>query len=174
MKLEVHKNLQTPFMHKNGNLLTQALFLEYSYIDPKYSIYTIHDEDKIHKGKTYYSLKKLYLQEEDITEYLFASKHLSGWQHWLRLQEKTTRLQPHIKEWREELQVLLRAKGMQKVLNSASTGNYHAAKFLVDKGWEGQRGRPSKDEVTRERKQQAAVDAAVLKDAERLGIKRVK
>ncbi|MFM0827351.1 hypothetical protein, partial [Klebsiella oxytoca] len=51
-----------------GRPLTQGLFLEIGY-NTEYAVYTLEDEDKEYKGKTYPALKKLYLACEDPTEY---------------------------------------------------------------------------------------------------------
>ena len=61
-------------------------------------------------------------------------------------------LAAHIEKWRFELELKLRAEGVQRVLKSArSKGNWLAAKFLAEKGWEvRQAGRPSKEDVERE------------------------
>ena len=63
-----------------GRPLTQSLFLELGYTE--HSVYTLKEQDYAYKGKNYPSLKRLYLKEEDVTEYEFATKHLLGWQHW--------------------------------------------------------------------------------------------
>jgi|TARA_R110000796_G_scaffold104371_1_gene214207 hypothetical protein len=168
--LQCHPNLKTPFTTKGGNFITQALFLELSYNDTRYSIYTLDDDDKEFKGETYYSLKKLYLLCDDVTEYTFATTWLGGWQHWQRLLEKTTSLHPYIESWREELEVKLRSQGLLGVLESASNGNYNAQKYLTDKGWDTKRGRPSKEEVSGEKKKKAMIKSEVDEDAQRIGL----
>jgi len=57
------------------------------------------------------------------------------------------------------------------VIEQAIEGNYQASKWLADKGWEvdaPKRGRPSKQEVEKETKQQAKVKLAVMNDYKRL------
>ena len=70
------------FKDKQGKWLTQALFLEMGY-KPQ-AIFTLDDEDKEYNNKLYPSLKKLYLESDDPTEYK-VSQHLGGWNHWKRL-----------------------------------------------------------------------------------------
>ena len=131
-----------------GRPLTQGLFLEVNY-DEKYAVYTLKDDDHEYKGTTYPSLKKLYLKEEDPTEYLFASKHLLGWDQWQRICENRI-LKKHITEWRNELEMKLRALAIRRMIDMADSenGNFQAAKFLADRGWDKRAaGRPSKAEI---------------------------
>lgn len=132
-----------------GRPLTQSLFLEIGYSD--YAVYTLKEQDYEYKGKVYPSLKALYLKEEDPTEYQFASRHLLGWQHWKRLCENK-QVAKFIDEWREELELKIRSQAIRDMQNLCATesGNYSAAKFLADRGWEKRgAGRPSKNEKER-------------------------
>jgi hypothetical protein len=127
-----------------GRPLTQGLFLEIGY--GEYAVYTLKEYDYPYKGKHYPSLKKLYLAEEDPTEYSFAEKHLLGWQHWKRLCENK-QIARHVAEWREELELKLRSQAIRDMINLCANegGNYSAAKFLADRGWDKRAaGRPSK------------------------------
>ena len=133
----------------NGKPLTQSLFLEIGYND--FAIFTLKEQDYDYNGKLYPSLKRLYLEMEDPTEYEFASTYLLGWRHWKRMNENKI-LAKHFDEWREELEYRMRCKGVKALLNSAKNGNFQAAKFFVDKGWDKrQAGRPSKLEMEREK-----------------------
>lgn len=133
-----------------GRPLTQSLFLECGY-NIQYAVFTFNDEDKIYDGRVYPSLKKLYLQCEDPTEYQFAKKHLLNWNHWKRLNENKM-LREHFDEWREELEILIRSDAIQAIRDMTADGsNYQAAKFLADRGWDKRgAGRPSKAEKERE------------------------
>ena len=55
----------------NGIPLTQSLFLEIGYTD--YAVFTLKDDDYEYKGRVYPSLKRLYLEMEDVGEYEFAT-----------------------------------------------------------------------------------------------------
>ena len=139
-----------------GRPLTQSLFLELGY-KTEFAIYTLKDDDYTYEGKVYPSLKRLYLEEKDPTEYTFACSNLLGWKHWLRLCANKIILK-HIEEWREELEVKLRSEGIKKAFLSAEGGSFQAAKWLADRGWEARgAGRPSKEAVERETKMQARV-----------------
>lgn len=144
MAYEVDKNRLSD---DSGRPLTQSLFLEIGYTD--FSVYTLKDHDHEHNGKLYPSLKRLYVEMEDPTEYEFASTYLLGWKHWQRICENK-QIRKHIDEWREELEYKLRSKAVKYMLTSANAGNYQAAKWFADKGW-AQRGagRPSKEELER-------------------------
>lgn len=133
-----------------GRPLTQSLFLELGYSE--YSVYTLKEHDYAYKGKNYPSLKRLYLKEEDVTEYEFATKHLLGWQHWKRLCENK-QIRKHIDDWREELELKIRAQAIRDMQNLCASegGNFSATKFLADRGWEKRgAGRPSKQDKERE------------------------
>jgi hypothetical protein len=97
-------------------------------------------------GVTYYSLKKLYLAEEDPVEYDFANKYLLGWAHWKRL-ERNKLLTQAIEEWREELDYKLKAKYAIQMAKLAHEGSYQATKWFLDKGWASRgAGRPTNAE----------------------------
>lgn len=159
-------NLKDKMYDSGGKPLTQSLFLEIGYTEQ--AIYTLKDNDHIHNGKHYPSLKRLFLECADPTEYEFATTHLLGWKHWLRLCENKV-LRKHIDEWRDELEIKLRSQGVKEVMKSAVAGNYQAAKFLADRGWINRgAGRPTKDEVEHERKVQAALTDEFSADVHRL------
>jgi hypothetical protein len=154
------------FVDSAGKPMTQSLFLEIGYTEQ--AVYTLKDQDYLYEGKWYPSLKKLYLQTEDPTEYEFATLYLLNWRHWQRLCENKV-LRKHIDEWRDELEVKLRSKGVKEVMRSALAGNYQAAKFLADRGWDTRgAGRPSKAEVEHEKKIQAAMSDEYSADVVRL------
>lgn len=149
-----------------GRPITQSLFLELGYTDM--AIFTLKDEDYEYNGKIYPALKRLYLEFEDVTEYEFANTYLLGWQHWKRLCDNKA-IRKHVEEWREELEFKMRSRGVKSLLISANSGNFQAAKFFVDKGWDKRiAGRPSKAELEREKEFQSRVADEYAGDAERL------
>lgn len=134
-----------------GRPLTQSLFLEMGYNVP-YAVYTLNDEDKEYQERIYPSLKRLFLECEDPTEYVFAKTHLLGWGHWQRLNENKM-LRPYFDEWRVELEVALRSDAIRSIMDLTvqDTANFQAAKWLADGNWNKRgAGRPSKAEVERE------------------------
>lgn len=160
----IDKNLlKTP----NGIPLTQGLFLEIGYKD--YAVYTTKDEDYEYKGKVYPSLKKLYLEMEDIVEYEFATTHLLGWAHWQRMCANR-QLIKYINEWREELELKLRSRAVKAMRDKVNTEQgINAAKWLAEKGWDKKAvGRPSKQEEEREKRIQERLDIDWAGDLERI------
>jgi len=148
------------FLDSTGRPITQALFLEIGYT--QFAVYTLKDNDHIWNDKVYPSIKRLYLEMNDPTEYKFANTYLLGWKHWKRICENKA-LKGYIAEWREELELKLRCQGIIHALDSAKSGSFQAAKWIADRGWESRgAGRPSKDEIEREKKFQTRVEAESL------------
>lgn len=140
----------------SNNWLTKAIFLEQSYSDKSNVKYTLKNYD--HSG--YPSLYKLYMDEADPTEVVFAQKYLGGWAHWKELQECTW-FKPIVAQWREELELRMKAQALSTIkrfaVDSESKSCYDANKFLLSGGWKTPQekrskvGRPSKEAI----KQQA-------------------
>lgn len=156
--MEIKLPTKADLVDHMGKPLTQSIFLETGYSD--FAVYTLKDDHHTYNGKLYPSLKKLFIEKEDPMEYDFANQYLLGWKHWQRMNANKM-LRAHFDEWREELEFRLRCKGIKAMLESAIGGNYQAAKFFADKGWDKRiAGRPSKEEVNRE----VAFQAQVAKD----------
>ena len=131
-----------------GRPITQSLFLEIGYSD--FSVFTLKDDHYVYNGRLMPSLKKLFIEHEDPTEYDFADTYLLGWRHWRRMNENKV-LRKHFDEWREELELRLRSKAVRQTIKQAEEGNFSASKWLADRGWEKRgAGRPSKDEVRKQ------------------------
>lgn len=132
------------FLDSSGRPITQSLFLEIGYTE--HAIYTLKDQDHKWEGKLYPSLKRLYLEKEDVTEYDFATEYLLGWKHWQRICENK-QIKLHVEEWREELEYKLRSRSTKQMIDLAASGSYQAAKWVADRGWDVRpAGRPSKAE----------------------------
>ena len=154
-----------------GKLLTQSLFLELGYNDT--AIFTLKDSDHVYGGRTYPSIKRLYLECEDPTEYEFATQYLYSWKHWQRLCENKT-IRKYIDEWREELEYKLRSRAIKQAIKLGEEGTFQAAKWVADRGWATRgAGRPSKAEVEQEKRIQERITDEYQEDVERL-LKRVK
>lgn len=150
----------------SGRPMTQSLFLELQY-SPS-AIYTLKDEDYEYNGKVLPSLKRLYLEEEDPTEYYVATKYLLGVRHWLRICDNKA-FKPYIDEWRFELELKLRAKGVKGLIASAQKGSQTSLKWLTDRGWSDRpAGRPSKEEMEREKKIMSSITSEYEDDFKRL------
>ena len=145
---------KSKFKDDGGRPITQSLFLEIGYNENAY--YTLKDEDHDYKGKVYPSLKRLYLEHEDVTEYDFATTYLLGWSHWQRLCGNK-QVRKHIDEWRFELELKLRAAGIRAIIESAldEDGGFQAQKYLADRGWaKAGAGRPKKDTSDYDKRQE--------------------
>ena len=159
-------NKHSLMLDSMGRFRTQSLFLELGYSDE--SLYTLKDIDHEWNGKNYPSLKRLYLECADPTEYTFATTHLLGWRHWQRICENKV-LARHVEEWRDELEVKLRSKAILDAVHAAKTGNFQAAKWVADRGWANKgAGRPSKSDVERETKIQSRIDEEYKGDVVRM------
>jgi hypothetical protein len=131
------------FKTAKGAYITQGLIHEFCQ-NPKLKFYTIQGHDIMWHGKRLYSLKKAYMTMEDPTEYLFAEKYFCDWNHWQRVCENKA-IRRHIEEWRKELQLKLKAKGIAKMRDLASTGDREASKWMAECKWDAAlRGRPKK------------------------------
>lgn len=159
----------------NNNQLTQSIFLEHQW-NKEVAVYSWGDRHKEYKGKVYPSLKKLYLDMGDVTEYNFATTHLLGWSHWQRL-NRSEYLADKFREWREELEVKVRAGAIENIMTIADSdsGGFQAAKWLADKGWDKRgAGRPSKQEVEKETRVQAKIAGEFTSDVKRMNDYRTK
>lgn len=161
------ENTRDMFVDDRGRYKTLSLFLEIDY--NKDAIYTLKGYDHTYGDKVYPSLKRLYLECSDPTEYEFASRYLADWDHWQKMCNNKV-LATHIEKWRYELELKLRAEGVQRIIRSArSKGNWLAAKFLAEKGWDVRiAGRPSKEDVERETKIQAHIQSEFDDDIARI------
>lgn len=151
-----------------GRPITQALFLEIGYTT--HAFYTLKDDDYEYKGKMYPSLKRLYLEHEDVHEYDFATTYLLGWNHWKRMLGNK-QIRKYIDEWREELDLKLRSAGMKAIIESAldEDSGFQAQKYLADKGWEKTgAGRPKKDTSEQDKKLQDAINSDFKADIIRI------
>jgi hypothetical protein len=169
--LDVEKSI---FKDSMNRWRTQSLFIETYYnkmrLDPSdvsyEPLFTLKDHD--HQGKP--SLKRLYLDCQDPTEYEFATKHLGGWQHW-QILVTLKWFEPYILLWREELEVLIRSKALAKIMADAgsdSKTSTQSAKYIADGGYKekSKRGKSSKAERAKEQ----AVKDRLAKDSERIGL----
>lgn len=153
---------------KNGRPLTQGLFLETNY-NTDHAVYTLKEEDHEYEGKVYPSIKRLFLDFEDPTEYEFANEYFLGWKHWNRI--KSNKLfTDHIAEWQEELDYKMRAASLKAIVDIAvEQEHFGAHKYILEKQWKkGQAGRPAKKEKEREQKLLEAIENDYAVDIERV------
>ena len=141
---------RSDFTDARGRYLTLSLFLEIEYKEE--ALYTLKDYDHEYNGKIYPSLKKLYLEVGDPTEYQFATKHLAGWDHWQKIIGNKILLQ-EVEKWRTELEMKLRSEAVRTIYGQSRKGSVTAAKWLAERGWDDRpAGRPSKAEIEKQTK----------------------
>lgn len=162
------------FKNNQGKYYTNALFKELDGFDAGVSLYTLASEDITVGDKTYIALRKEYLRIEDPTEYHFAVKYFDSWKHWKEVRE-SPKIKPHVDEWREELEVMLRSKGVKGVYDKALDGDYQASKWLADRGWSDKptkkRGAPTRADVVAEARKEAKVIGVIDSHWERMNNK---
>lgn len=117
-------------------------------------------------------LKQKYLDIGDLTEYRFALEALGGWQHWKILQASPF-LREHVSQWREELELSVRAEALAKIINTSRTDSkdgFIATRYLADRQWAtpAEKGRPSKQQIAARAKDLAAEHNRLEDDYERI------
>jgi hypothetical protein len=141
--------------------------------------WTLKENDHQADGRVYKSMKKMYIEMEDVTEYDFAHAALGSYKHWERLLESPI-IRPHIDQWRKELNLKLKARAMKSIIKAATEDeklSFQAMKYLADNDYldkKGKRGRPSKEEVQAELRKEVQTNKTLLDDAARIGLKLVK
>lgn len=142
------KSYETKFRYKN-NTFKLGNLLEGISDEPQFILYTIAREDT-----KYPSLYQAYMNEEDFTEFNFASKYFESYQHWKKVCELKL-FAGHISEWREELELKVKARNLKSLIDKA-VEDTSVAKFLLGNKWiedtqkikgTNLRGRPSKEEI---------------------------
>ena len=167
MRYPKHKEL---LKDSRNRYRTMSLFREF-YLSEVEPLWTLQDEDP--QG-VLPSLKKLYMDIADPTEYEFALQAFGSWKHWLKIKNSKA-IKVLLEDWPIELEVKLRSEGIKGVIKEAESGKskFNAAKFLANADWKSttsKRGRPSKEEVDRERKIAAKLNSEFSQDAERIGL----
>lgn len=151
-----YKGGDNPFRDSIGNFRTQSLFLETNVTDNA-SLFTLKDDDYEKDGQTYPSLKRIYLSYDDPTEWQFVEEVFGNWRHWERICGNQVLLK-YITQWRNELEIKLRSKGIRSVIG-LSKDKESAAKWLAEGKWNpAGRGRPSKDEVERQKRVASGIE----------------
>ena len=116
-----------------GRYKTLALFAE--TLDPRVAangyepVFTLKDHD-LDDGTP--SLKRLYLQAMDPSEFSFAEEVFGTYLHWQKLIECTW-FQPYLEQWRKELDLKLQSEAIKKMRQQAQEGNVQAT---GDRDWE--------------------------------------
>lgn len=162
-----------------GAFQTKGLFYETTLPDERPDFgtkWTLKEKDLVIGDKTYTSMKRVYLEMEDVTEYDFAIATLGSYKHWERLVESPI-IRKHIDQWRKELNLKLKARAMKSIIKSATEDeklSFQAMKYLADNEYldrKSKRGRPSKEEISAELRREVENSKTFRDDAERIGLK---
>lgn len=139
-------------------------------------LFTLKDEDHEVDGHYFFSLKKIYMEYDHVPglEYDFAKDIFGSWDHWQKLIKSSMRHE--FQSWRDELDVRIKAEALRNMMiasRSPDARGVAASKYLADKGYADKRvaGRPSKEEVERQKKIATDVQNTLSEDMERLGLK---
>lgn len=154
-----------------GAFRTVSLFVGYntSNLEP---ILTLAEEDQVVDGVVYPSLQKIYLSYNDPTEYQFAIDVFGSWRAWKRI-SGSAKIAEHVNRWREEAEIRMRSeaiRALHEVATNEGPRGVGAAKYVAERGWEKRAGRPSNEEVERQKRIHAGISKALDEDAERIGI----
>lgn len=104
-------------------------------------------------------LRLEYLEARDPLEYDFVqrSRFVENWAHWNFILASPY-CRPDVNKWRDELELKLRSEALQEIIKQSKTEKgFQAQKFLLEKGWDTKRGRPSKEEVEGELAKKAII-----------------
>lgn len=139
------------FKNSQGVYLTRQLFVELTDSERTYCLYSLRPNDYEIDGKVYPSLRRLYVELGDESEYEFAKRYFDGWTHWQRLVTSSWFMQ-YLKPIREELQVKIMSDALKHIRKKAASGDYHANKYLYERGLQSTNpvGRPSKAKIKEE------------------------
>lgn len=155
------------FKDSVGRWLTKALFYEANNYRIEDALFTVGDEDITVKGKNLISLRKRFVEADDPTGYTIATEFLGGYAHWEALLKSS--IKTEIEKWQTELDVKLRSIGLKNTIALARNGNFNAAKFLAEKGWDKRTaGRPTKAEIEGRLKQDAELHLTFDEDLKRM------
>ena len=157
------------FKDRLGRFITQSLFIEFGY-DTEKALYTLRDEDVIHKGKTYPSLKNAFIGFLDPRGFYFAKEYFYNYEHYKRLM-KNSQIQIVFSQWIEELELMLQADGLtQLITHSRGEKGQASAKWLAQCGWRGKSGagRPTKKQIENALKRETRMQNVTDQDYERI------
>lgn len=127
-----------------GSWLTKGLFVE-NYTASQWKelkcrpYFTLKDKDAVNeRGYKFLSLRKIYMEMADQSEYNFAMTVFGSFELWNTI-AKSTWMKKHVEVWREDLQAKLKSEAFAVVKDIAVNGPpataLSAAKFLLTQEW---------------------------------------
>jgi len=164
------------YKSSNGKLRTNSLFIELNKTK-SLAIFSISDEDVTKNSIDYPSLRKIYLNYNDPTEYEFAIEVFGSWKQWETILGNA-QLMTYIQDWRDEAEIKYRSIALKALVATATQDGAKgttAAKYIAEKGWiKRKAGAPSREERAGMKKINDAVTKETKEAAERMGLKLVK
>ena len=158
----------SPYTDTMGRFHTKALFVE--TISKELLAKGVKPVYTLKGDPAYTDIREIFIDSDDPTGYTFAMQAFNSWEHLKHLRTLSW-FAPLYDQWLEELEVKMRAEAIRNIVKqSFKDKGTTAAKYIADRGWETKRGRPSKDEIEKERKQQAAMRRELDADASRISI----
>lgn len=157
---------------------TKALFKDHpqALADTGDQLFFIGKEKSTDK---YISLKEVYMQIEDPTEYEFAMKVFGSYRHWKTISELGW-AKDYVAEWRYELALKLKSKNIKDIVALASdefvkeTTKFQAMKYLANSDYADKTTATTKKNTQRKEAINNSVLKEVSDDFERLGITPIK
>lgn len=138
------------FKNSMGVYLGRELFFETATTARNYVLYSFKNEDHTFDGVVYPSLRRLYLEEDDPTEFFVAEKYFDGQPHWRRLTAQKW-FMDYLTPIREELALKHQAQYMRSLRQDAINGDKVASKYLLDRMEKPKEvGRPTKRKIAEE------------------------
>lgn len=130
------------FKDDAGRWRTSTLFEETNKYPERYTaLFTLAENDvKLKDGRTLVSMKRIYMEARDPTEYRAAKRIFSTWEIWENL-TKAAFFQDTLANWRSELKRQMRSEAIDEINSMAkgkkATGTaFSAAKWIAEATWE--------------------------------------
>lgn len=163
------------FKDKMGRWRTASLFIDCpQQVDPDAGYRPLYSLKGHDHPDGYPSLRRLYLEISDPTEYRVATSLFGGWEHWLALTERSPWFKSILASLRSELEIKLRSEALLQLIEdskSSSRSSKGSAKYIADGDYkEKKAGRPTKADIEEARVTKLGLDKRVSDDMARLGL----
>jgi hypothetical protein len=166
-------NVNEKYKNASGSRLLRGLFFEETGADKTGVAYTLKERD--HEG--YASLKRLYMEIGDLTEYRFATQCLDGLEHWDMLCNCNW-FKPYVEKWRRELSLKIQSTALANILEETlrdSPAKFSANKYVLEQGWapktRNKAGRPSKEAIREAAEDHLSMNRRLEADMDRLELR---
>lgn len=163
------------FRNSRGVRLLKGLFLEVA-LDHSTALYTLRRDDREveidGEVRVLPSIRRLYLDTMDPTEYEFANKYFEDLEHW-ELVANSPFLVDHVASWRKELKARIKSEAYKQIAQEAFMGgrnSFQANKYLYEGNSPSKQTKAEK-QASEEIETLAIDDKQIMADLVRLGIK---